>query len=136
MPWRLEIEFGDLALSFSRNRYNEDAIRPTKPKPPTCSFKIRKGKPFVLDFSAKPAILFSPDKEQAFKPGSTVRIGAIIVEPKLDLLLRGLKKISERTVTGPDGKKVTIPQYVSIDPTVAITNSVGKKVAEGTMPFG
>lgn len=135
-PWKLEIDFGDLALTFSQNPYNEDAVRPAKPKPPTCSFKIRKGKPFVLDLSTKPAILFSPDKEQAIKPGSTVRIGAIIVEPKLDLRLGGLKTIRERTVTGPDGKKVTIPQYASINPTVVITNSAGKKVAEGKMPFG
>ncbi|NQU23192.1 MAG: hypothetical protein HQ567_18085 [Candidatus Nealsonbacteria bacterium] len=140
-PSYLAVDFGDLTMSFSRNYYAEDGSRPTKPKAATCSFKIRKDKPFVVDFADKPAILFSsPPKEQAIKPGSSVRVGAVIVEPKLDLLLRGLqdtsKKISERTVTGPDGKKVTIPQYESLDPTVVITNSAGKKVAEGKMPFG
>jgi len=140
-PSYLAIDFGDLTMSFSRNYYSEDGTRPETLKPATCSFKIRKGKPFVLDFADKPVILFnSPAKDVAVKPGSTVRVGAIIVEPKLDLLLRGLqdttKTIRERTVTGPDGKKVTIPQYASLDPTVVITNSAGKKVAEGKIPFG
>ena len=140
-PSYLAIDFGDLTMSFSRNFYNEDGSRPETLKPATCSFKIRKGEPFVLDFSDKPAILFnSPGKDQAFKPGSTVRFGGIIVEPKLGLLMRGLedttKTIRERTVTGPDGKEVTIPQYASLDPTVVITNSAGEKVAEGKIPFG
>ena len=140
-PTYLAVDFGDLALSFSRNYYSEDGTRPTTLRPPTRSFKIRKGKPFVLDFSTKPVVLFNrPDKAQTFKPGDQLRIGAIIVDPKHDLLLRSLqdttKTIRERTYTGSDGEKVKVPTYASLDPTIVITNSAGKQVAEGKMPFG
>ena len=98
-------------------------------------------KPCVLEFSDKPLVLFnSPLKDQTFKPGDTVRVGAAIVDPALDLLLRGVKdttqKLSERTYTDREGNKVTVPTYASLDPQVVITDSSGKQVAEGKIPFG
>ena len=38
--------------------------------------------------------------------------------------------------TAEDGKPITAPSYAALDPMVVITDSSGKKVAEGTMPFG
>ena len=35
-----------------------------------------------------------------------------------------------------DGKEARYERALSLDPVVTITDSAGKKVAEGTMPFG
>ena len=46
------------------------------------------------------------------------------------------KKIGEMSYKDEDGKTIAIPRYESLEPTVVITDSSGKQVAEGKMPFG
>ncbi|MHC4176566.1 MAG: hypothetical protein ACYSWU_03615 [Planctomycetota bacterium] len=139
-PYSLAVDVGKLAASFSQNYYSMEEPHARLSKPPAGTLKIRKDKPLVLDFSGKPAVLFTaPTKGQTVKPGSTLRLRALIVDPELNLLVRGLddtsQKLRERTYrTG--GQTVTIPQYASLAPKVTITDSSGKQVAEGTMPFG
>jgi hypothetical protein len=45
-------------------------------------------------------------------------------------------KISAYKYRIPGGEIVDIPRYRSLEPTVTITDSSGKQVAQGTMPFG
>jgi len=140
-PYSLTVDVGKLAARFTQNRYSLEEPHTRMSKPPTGTIKIRKDEPVVLNFSNKPAVLFtSPTKGQTVKPGSSVRLRAMIVDPELNLLVRGLndttQKIRERTYKLSGGQSVTVPYYASLAPTVTITDSSGKQVAEGTMPFG
>ena len=94
----------------------------------------------MLGFSGKPVVLFTaPAKDQVFQPGDTVKLGARMIDSKMNLLIRGLsdttQKTSERTYM-ISGQSMTVPTYASLAPTVTITDPGGKQVAEGTMPFG
>jgi hypothetical protein len=140
-PTYLRLDFGKLAASLSQNYYSKDAPHVRLSKPTAESLKIRKDNPLVLDFSRKPLILFtSPPKGQTVKPGSSVKIRAVIVDSQLDMLVRSLydttQKTGERTYSYAGGRTATIPRYASLAPTVAVTDSSGKQVAEGKMPFG
>ncbi len=139
-PVSLSVNFGNLVVGLSQNRYCKEQPQVVATKSPVYSIRIRKGKPFVLDFSSKAAVLpISPAKDQTFKPGDTVRLSAAIVEPKLDLLLRSLEdttqKVGERTLT-INGERTIVPKYASLTPKVTVTDASGKQVAEGMMPFG
>jgi hypothetical protein len=140
-PMSLSVDFGKYTVSLSENYYAKEEPHAQITQPPAGSVKIRKDKPFVLDFSSKPAVLFiSPPQKQTFKPGDSIYLRAAIIDPELNLLVRGLddtsQKIRERTYMISAGNPVTIPQYASLAPTVTITDASGKQVAQGTMPFG
>ena len=82
--------------------------------------QIRKDKPFVLDLANKPEIYFArPEKDAVYKSGEEVRVIAILIDPVLDIMIRGLNENNK-----------------SLDPMVTIADSNGKTVAEGPMPFG
>jgi len=105
-PSILYVNFGNVQLS----------LRPYGPL--AFNIKIRKDKPLTINLSAKGNLrLRSPRAMQKFKPGSTVKFVAVIVDPELNL------QVCPRV-----GK-------VSLAPTVVITDSSGKRVAEGKMPF-
>ena len=101
---------------------------------------IRKDKPFVLDFSNKPDVMFaSPAKSDRFKPGDEVSVKAVLVDPGLDIMIRGLsdaRRTKKETYRLNDGKTQSYDRPLSLDPVVTVADSSGKKVAEGTMPFG
>jgi hypothetical protein len=141
LPTSLEVDFGPVGVSLSPNDYSEDGTDDRKAKPPTYGIKIRKDKPYVLDFSNKPAVLFTgPGKDETLRPGSNVHIEAVLTDPVLDLMIGGLedktRKVTELTFKDPQGKDVTIPRYASLDPTIVIADSSGKEVSGGKMPFG
>jgi hypothetical protein len=136
-PLMLKVDYGDLQVSL-RADYTRTAGGASKP---VGSIEIRKDKPYVLDFATKPEVNFqAPPKEKTFKPGEVIRLAAVLRIPDKGLLIGGLddmtKKTGEMRYMGEDGKPVTVPRYASLEPKVVITDSAGKKVAEGTMPFG
>ena len=139
LPLSLSVDVGTLTASLSQNYYSTEAPYARVSDPPA-SMTIQKDKPFVLGFGGKPVVIFTaPTQGQVFKPGDTVKLRARMIDPKLNLLIRGLsdttQKVSERTYR-ISGQTVTVPRYASLAPTVTITNSSGEQVAEGTMPFG
>jgi hypothetical protein len=130
-PLMLMVDFGDLQVRL-QNDYTRNQ---------SGGIQIRKDKPFVLDLAAKPEVQFqSPPEDKTFKLGEQIRLAAMIRIPDKGLTIGGLQDMSKKTgemkYMGEDGKLVTAPRYASLDPTVVITDSAGKKVAEGTMPFG
>ncbi|MGD0516956.1 MAG: hypothetical protein ABSA26_05410, partial [Thermoguttaceae bacterium] len=139
LPKYITIEYGRLRIGFSDN-YHSDG-KPLNPeRKRTYGIKIRKDKPIVFDFSNKPEVLFaSPAKDKTFKPGEEVSVKAVLIDPVLDIMIRRLSdttgKKKETTKDG-NGREFTSERELSLDPTVTITDSSGKKVAEGTMPFG
>ena len=98
---------------------------------------MRKDKPFVLDFSNRPEVLFaSPPKDLTVKPGGTLSVKAVLVDPKLDIMMRGLNDGSRKQTRTPDGRPLGYERSVPLDPKVIISRANGEKLAEGVMPFG
>ena len=102
--------------------------------------KIRKDAPFVLDFANKPDVVFaSPAKDRIARPGDEVEVKAVLVDPVLDIMIRGLddtRRTKKETVKPANGQEYRYERPLSLDPKVTISDSAGKTVAEGVMPFG
>jgi hypothetical protein len=139
LPSYLTIEYGRLSISISDN-YHADGKPRDNERSRVYGMKVNKDQPFVLDFSNKPEVLFaSPAKEQTFKPGDEIRVSAVLVDPVLDIMIRRLDDTTRKkkeTLKYGDGQESTYERSLSLDPLVTITNSAGKKVSEGVMPFG
>jgi len=140
LPTYLHVRYGRLAIGISENYHSDGRPRDRSDRPLVFGMKVRKDKPFVLDFSNKPEVMFvSPARHQVFKPGDEIGVAAVLVDPVLDIMIRGMVDTTRKqkeTYKLPDGKEHTVERSLSLDPIVAITNSSGKKVAEGKMPFG
>jgi hypothetical protein len=143
VPAFLTVEYGRLHIGLSENYHSDGHPRDpakTTERSAYAFFKIRKDRPFVLDFSHQPKVLFaSPAPDQTLKPGDTLRVAAVLTDPELDIMIRHLDDTSRKqdvTYELPGGKKQSYQRSVSLDPAVTITNSSGKRVAEGKLPFG
>ncbi|MBC8470316.1 MAG: hypothetical protein H8D56_12665 [Planctomycetes bacterium] len=134
------IQYGPLSIGISKN-YHSDGQRMAKIRPKLAfekwvyGIKIRKDRPFVLDFSNEPEVLFiEPTRTQRFKDGEEVKVMAVLIDPVLDIMIRHLSKMMDTYYS--DGKKRRNQKLTSLDPKVIITRADGEKVAEGVMPFG
>jgi hypothetical protein len=140
LPSFLGIDFGRLRIEVSENYHSDGKPRGREDRPYVYGIRIRKDQPFVLDFSNKPAVMFaSPAQDQRVKLGEKLEIKAILTDPELDIMIRGLRdstRKQKRETTGPDGRKNSWEEDVSLDPQVLITRADGEKVADGVMPFG
>jgi hypothetical protein len=132
LPSFLTLNFGRLRLQISDNYHSDGKSCDRAGRPHVYGFTIRKDKPYVLDFSNKPEVMFaSPARDQKFKPGDTVQVKGVLVDPKLDFMIRGLED-----TTRPKASPQSRGRNFSLDPKVVITRANGEKVAEGVMPFG
>jgi hypothetical protein len=135
----LNLEFGKLRINLSSN-YHADGKPRGRDGEPAYEIRIRKNKPFVFDLTNKPDVMFaSPAKDQQFTPGDEISVKGVLIDPKLDLMIRGLddtsQKVNEELHFG-DGETIMTKRDKSLDPSVVITDSAGKRLAEGVMPFG
>jgi hypothetical protein len=135
----LTIDYGGMNVSIGSNYYSQQQPG----SPPSHGIQICADKPCVLDFGKKPDIIFqSPAADKPLKRGTDVRVATILVDPKADIMVRGLtdpKRTTKETFkyrVGKEERVFTYNKVFSYDPTITITNSAGKKVAEGVMPFG
>jgi hypothetical protein len=148
-PTYLGIEYGPLAFDVSPNDHLEGKPRGARGRKKVHGVKIRKDKPFVLDFSNEPEVIFaSPAKERTFRPGSTVRVEAVLIDPVLNIKFSNLALTAPPTPKGSRAKEPArrpkdskpgnrfASKHYPLDPTVVITDSSGKEVARGKMPFG
>jgi hypothetical protein len=142
LPSYLTIDYGGLQISLSDNYHAEGHSRDMRRGRPY-TIQIREDKPFVLDFSNKPAVLFaSPATDRPVKLGDEVSVKAVLIDPKLDIMIRRMddpskkKKETVKYRQGKEMKEYTYERPLSLDPKVTITNSSGKNVSEGVMPFG
>jgi hypothetical protein len=91
-PASLHITFGPLQIDISDNYHSDGKPRDRGNVPTTFGIKIRKNKPFVLNFSNKPNVIFaSPAKDLRLKPGDKLDVQAVLVDPELDIMIRGLR---------------------------------------------
>jgi len=131
LPNYLTVDYGRLRLRLSQN-YHSDGKRMTimGNRPAVYAVGIREGEPYVFDFSNRPVVMFvSPAKEQRVKIGDELKVMAVLTDPVLDTMIRGLDKLEKADT--PPGEETT-----SLDPKVVITRDDGEVVAEGVMPFG
>lgn len=132
MPKNLTVEYGTLRVDLRQNPHSEGHLDSRQGRANVYGIHIREHTPFVLDFSRTPDVVFaSPGPGDSFSPGQTIEIKAMLVDPKLDMLFRNLEKLDYSTETARSRARGE-----SMDPTVVVTGPDGRKVAEGTMPFG
>jgi hypothetical protein len=140
IPVYVTVKFGDLQLGISENYHRDGKKMALDRDSWVHGIKIRKDKPFVWDFSTPPEVMFAtPAKDQTYKPGDEITVNAVLIDPELTIMIRGLTDTSrkeDKTIEMGDGRTTTYKQPVSLDPTVTITNAAGKQIAEGPMPFG
>lgn len=137
-PENLRVRLGRLEFNVSNNRHADGRRRGAEGT--RYALAIRKDKPFVLDFSNKPAVLFTdPAKDARFKPGQEVDVRAVLIDPVLDLVIGGLADVSgtaDAVTKGDEGTGSGAAVRRWLHPMVVITDGSGRKVAEGVMPFG
>jgi hypothetical protein len=141
-PYWLTIHFGRLRMEFTDNTL-ADGRRRDANHPKNRFIKIRKDKPFVLDFSNKPEVLFAnPAKDTTLKLGDLIHIEAALIDPVCDIVfweMDDTSRMEKEILKYDDGtgmKEHTEEKPLSLAPLVTITDSAGKKIAEGAMPFG
>jgi hypothetical protein len=138
-PALAEVEMGDLRFSFSNN-YHPRAPGQLTGHAPVYSIAIRADKPYVLDLSNKPVVLFTqPQADARVRVGDEVKIEAVLVDPALDIMIGSLTdpaRIRREPFKLPDGREVMMVRPWSYDPNAVITRANGEIVAKGTMPFG
>jgi hypothetical protein len=135
-PYLMNVTYDNLSIEISNN-YHTNAQGQSRDKEVVYGMHVRKDKPCVLDFSNKPMVVFDepPKSKTSFSRGEQITVAAVLIDPKLDIMIRGLNDTSvqvERETSS--GHKYT--RSKSLDPNVVITRADGRIVAEGVMPFG
>ena len=138
----MHIKYDNLDICISNNYHTNAQGQSRSEKEIVYGMQVRKDKPYVLDFSNKPMVVFDePSKDKTtFSRGDEIKFAAVLVDPELDIMIRGLDDKSvkvDRELKNSDGKVIqTIKVDKSLDPNVVITRADGEIVAEGVMPFG
>ena len=137
LPEFLTLRFGQLRIQLSQNYHSEGKRQGREGRPNVYGIQIRKERPYALDFSNEPEVMFtSLTNRQRVKAGEEILVAAVLVDPKLDIMIRGLEDTSRKQTKDAEGKALGHERNLSLDPTVIITRTNGEKVAEGVMPFG
>jgi hypothetical protein len=137
LPEFLTVQFGPLRIQLSQNYHSEGKRQSREGRPSVYGITIRKERPYALDFSNPPEVMFtSPLQDQRIKLGDELSVMAVLVDPKLDIMIRRLEDTSQKQTKDAAGKPLGYERNLSLDPTVIITRTNGEKVAEGVMPFG
>jgi hypothetical protein len=132
LPNYITVQFGRLRIEISHNYHSDGKPRDRAGRDWVYGMTVRKDQPYVLDFSNKPDVMFaSPARDQRYKPGDSIEVKAVLVDPKLDFMIRGLEDTTRPKAT-PESRGSSF----SLDPKVLITRANGQKIAEGVMPFG
>ncbi len=90
-PELLSVHYGPLYASISSNYHEEDTPRGKEvlARP----LQIRKDQTCVLNFSRKAEVLFTrPVRNARIKPGAELTVYAVLVDPKLDIMIRDLRR--------------------------------------------
>jgi len=93
-PAMVAVYKGPLFIDISEN-YHADGKPRERDTPLAYALKVRKDTPFVLDFSGKAEVLFAqPARGTRVKPGDELTVNAVLVDPKFDIMIRGLRRKS------------------------------------------
>ena len=121
LPAYVSIEYGQLRISLSHNHHADGEYWGGMGLPEVYGIKIRKDKPYVLDFSNEPDVMFaSPAKNTRLRLAEELDVKAILFDPVLNIMICSLRSFRENR---------------HLEPTASIRDSSGRRVAEGKMPF-
>jgi hypothetical protein len=140
-PYIMKVTYDNLAIDISNN-YHTNAQDKSTGKEIVYGMQVREDKPYVLDFSNEPMVIFDqPSGSQTtFSCGDEIKFAAVLIDPKLDIMIRGLDDTSvkvDKEYKDANGKIIhTAKVSKSLDPNVVITRADGEVIAEGVMPFG
>ncbi len=116
----LQIQFDNLSLMVLCNHRFEDNLGDRSDREGKYAIAIRAERPFVLDFSRKPHVLFTaPNGDTRIKLGQELMVKAVLVDPSLGIRFRRLER---------DGNV--------LQPKVSLARAGDEIIAEGVMPFG
>ncbi|MHC4707743.1 MAG: hypothetical protein ACYS8I_11745 [Planctomycetota bacterium] len=138
----MTVIYDNLAIKISNNYHTNAKGQSRGNREVVYGMKVRKDKPYVLDFSNKPMVVFDkPSKSQtSFSRGREIKFAAVMIDPELDIMIRGLDDRSvmvDKEYKDSSGRVLqTMKRPKSLDPKVVITRADGEIVAEGVMPFG
>ncbi|MEN6575479.1 MAG: hypothetical protein ABFD90_03985 [Phycisphaerales bacterium] len=91
-PEDLSVYYGPLYVSMSGNPHADG--KPLGRGPRAYPLQIRKDAPCILDFSDRAEILFAwPPKGMRIKPGDELTVNVVLVDPKLDVAIAGLRRL-------------------------------------------
>ena len=114
-PEMMDIRYGPLYITISSNWHEEDAPRgkAVLARP----LKVRKDKTCVLDFSKQAEVLFmGPIQNTRIRPGDELAVYAVLVDPKLDIMIRDLRRkpqiFSSPYMAGMIGAIICIPMVL------------------------
>jgi hypothetical protein len=137
----MHITYDNLDICISNN-YHTNAQGQSGGKEIVYGMQVRQDKPYVLDFSNEPMIIFDqpPRNQTSFSRGDEIQFAAVLIDPKLDIMIRGLDDTSvkvDKEYKDANGKVIqTVKVNKSLDPNVVISRADGEVIAEGVMPFG
>jgi len=137
----MKVTYDNLAIDISNN-YHTNAQGKSGGKEIVYGMQVREDKPYVLDFSNEPMVIFEqPSKSQTtFSRGDQINFAAVLIDPKLDIMIRGLNDTSvkvDKEYKDANGKVIqTAKVSKPLDPNVVIARADGEVIAEGVMPFG
>lgn len=136
LPSYLSVHLGKFRIAISQNYHSDGKPRDRSGRPLVYGIGLKKDRPFVLDFGGRPEVLFaSPAQDQRVKLGGELVVKAVLIDPKLDIMIRRLDDTTRKQPRA-EGMTAGYQRDLSLDPTVIVTRTNGEKVAEGVMPFG
>jgi len=137
----MHVTYDNLDICISNN-YHTNAKGQSGGKKIVYGMQVREDKSYVLDFSNEPMVIFDqpPMSQASFSRGQEIKFAAVLIDPKLDIMIRGLDDKSvkvDREYKDANGKVIqTMKVDKSLDPNVVIARADGEVIAEGVMPFG
>ncbi len=138
----MHVIYDNLDICISDNYHTNAQGQSRAEKQTVYGIKIREDRPYVLDFSNEPMVVFDepPKDKTSFSRGEEITFAAVLIDPKLDIMIRGLDDTSvkvDREYKDAEGNVIGKSKVnKSLDPNVVITRADGEIVAEGVMPFG
>jgi hypothetical protein len=141
-PYLINVTYDNLSIEISDNYHTNAQGQSRSEKQILYGMQVRQDKPYILDFSNEPMVVFDqPSSNQTtFSRGDEIQFAAVLIDPKLDIMIRGLNDTSvkvDREYKDAEGKVIqTIEQNKSLDPNVVIARADGEVIAKGVMPFG
>ena len=137
----MHVTYDNLDICISNN-YHTNAQGVDSGSDIVYGMQVREDKPYVLDFSNEPMVVFDQPsaRQTTFSRGREIKFAAVLIDPKLDIMIRGLEDTSvkvEKEYKDATGKVYrTLKVDKSLDPNVVIARADGEVIAEGVMPFG
>ena len=137
----MKVTYDNLAIDISNN-YHTNAQGLPSYKHTVYGMQVRQDKPYVLDFSNEPMVIFDqpPMSQTSSSRGQEIIFAAVLIDPNLDIMIRGLDDTSvkvDKEYKDATGKVIhTRKANKSLDPNVVIARADGEVIAEGVMPFG